>query len=64
MWFNADHRPSKALPTREEVREALETRLKDMQVNGPFPDVLTFAGNGGAAHLHHFPEIIEDIGTS
>ena len=28
--FNADHRPSKPLPTREEIREALETRLKDM----------------------------------
>ncbi|KAB5348898.1 radical SAM protein [Bacteroides salyersiae] len=58
--FNADHRPSKALPTREEVREALETRLKDMQVNGPFPDVLTFAGNGEPTAHPHFPEIIED----
>ena len=58
--FNADHRPSKALPTREEVREALETRLKDMQVNGPFPDVLTFVGNGEPTAHPHFPEIIED----
>ena len=39
--FNADHRPSKPLPTREEIREALEIRLKDMLVNGPFPDVLS-----------------------
>ena len=30
--FNADHRPSKPLPTREEIREALEIRLKDMLV--------------------------------
>ena len=44
--FNADHRPKKALPTREEVRNALEARLQDMQRNGPQPDVLTFAGNG------------------
>lgn len=58
--FNADHRPSKALPTREEVREALRTRLQDMQQNGPSPDVLTFAGNGEPTAHPHFPEIIED----
>lgn len=44
--FNADHRAKSPLPTREEVREALEARLKDMQQNGLKPDVLTFAGNG------------------
>ena len=44
--FNADHRPKKHLPAREEVRTALEEKLKDMQQNGPAPDVLTFAGNG------------------
>ena len=59
--FNADHRPSKPLPTREEIREALETRLKDMLVNGPFPDVLTFAGNGEPTAHPHFPEIIEAV---
>lgn len=58
--FNADHRPSKPLPTRKEVREALETLLKDMLVNGPFPDVLTFAGNGEPTAHPYFPEIIED----
>lgn len=58
--FNKDHRPSKALPTCEEVREALETRLLDMRQNGPTPDVLTFAGNGEPTAHPHFPEIIED----
>ncbi|WP_270612070.1 radical SAM protein [Bacteroides intestinalis] len=58
--FNADHRPKKALPTREEVRNALEARLQDMQRNGPQPDVLTFAGNGEPTAHPHFPEIIED----
>ena len=58
--FNKDHRPSKAFPTREEVREALETRLLDMRQNGPIPDVLTFAGNGEPTAHPHFPEIIED----
>lgn len=58
--FNKDHRPKQALPTREEVRTALETRLQDMQQNGPTPDVLTFAGNGEPTAHPYFPEIIED----
>ena len=58
--FNADHRAKKPLPTREEVRAALEEKLKDMQANGPAPDVLTFAGNGEPTAHPHFPEIIED----
>lgn len=58
--FNKDHRPSSSLPTREEVRTALEARLLDMQQNGPTPDVLTFAGNGEPTAHPHFPEIIED----
>ena len=58
--FNSDHRPKKPLPTREEVRAALEARLQDMQKNGPVPDVLTFAGNGEPTAHPHFPEIIED----
>ena len=58
--FNADHRARKPLPTREEVRTALEAKLLDMQRNGPNPDVLTFAGNGEPTSHPHFPEIIED----
>ena len=51
--FNSDHRPKKPLPTREEVRAALEARLQDMQKNGPVPDVLTFAGNGERIVISH-----------
>ena len=58
--FNADHRPHQKLPTREEVREALEARLQDMKENGPKPDVLTFAGNGEPAAHPHFAGIISD----
>ena len=58
--FNAEHRTKKRLPTREEVRTALEEKLKDMQANGPAPDVLTFAGNGEPTAHPRFPEIIED----
>ena len=56
--LNAEHRPSQSLPTREEVRIALEDRLKDMQQNGSVPDVLTFAGNGEPTAHPHFPEIM------
>lgn len=58
--FNADHRPKQPLPTREEVRSALEARLQDMRQNGPSPDVLTFAGNGEPTAHPHFAEIIAD----
>lgn len=58
--FNSDHRPTKKLPTREEVAEALEAKLKDMKANGPTPDVLTFAGNGEPTSHPHFPEIMDD----
>lgn len=58
--FNDEHRAKSKLPTREEVRTALEEKLRDMQANGPAPDVLTFAGNGEPTAHPHFPEIIED----
>ena len=58
--FNAQRRPTKSMPTREEVRTALEARLQDMQLNGPTPDVLTFAGNGEPTAHPHFSEIIDD----
>ena len=58
--FNADHRPQQKLPTREQVAAALESKLLDMQHNGPTPDVLTFAGNGEPTCHPHFSEIISD----
>lgn len=58
--FNADHRAKKPMPTREEVKDALEAKLQNMQANGPAPDVLTFAGNGEPTMHPHFPEIIAD----
>lgn len=58
--FNADHRPSQKMPTRELVVAALEERLKDMASNGPSPDVLTFAGNGEPTCHPQFAEIIDD----
>lgn len=58
--FNDDHRPHQHVPSRETVKEELEKRLKEMKVNGPAPDVLTFAGNGEPTGHPHFPEIIDD----
>lgn len=58
--FNKEHVPHAKMPSREAVRDALESRLSDMKRNGPTPDVLTFAGNGEPTMHPHFPEIIED----
>jgi len=58
--FNVDHRPHQKLPSREEVRRALEERLCDMKQNGPCPDVLTFAGNGEPTAHPQFAGIIDD----
>ena len=58
--YNKDNRPKMKLPTREEVKTALEAKLIDMKANGPFPDVLTFAGNGEPTAHPHFAGIIDD----
>ena len=58
--LNEQFRPSSPRPTQQEVAEALEARLLDMQQNGPFPDVLTFAGNGEPTAHPHFAQIMED----
>ena len=44
--LNATRRARQAMPTREEVATALESKLVEMAKNGTMPDVLTFAGNG------------------
>lgn len=58
--LNADNRPKKKMPTRNEVAEALERKLQDMAANGPEPDVLTFAGNGEPTCHPDFAAIIDD----
>ena len=58
--YNKDHRPHTKLPSREEVREALEKKLKEMKENGPEPNVLTFAGNGEPTSHPEFAGIIDD----
>jgi len=48
------------IPSREQVYEALETKLKEMKSVGQIPDVITFAGNGEPTLHVEFEKIIED----
>ena len=57
--FNHDFIPHQKMPTREEVRTALETQLQQMQKEGTAPDVFTFAGNGEPTLHPDFPAIID-----
>lgn len=59
--YNGERRPHQPLPTVEEVAQALEEKLQDMQANGPKPDVLTFAGNGEPTVHPKFAEIVSEV---
>jgi len=58
--FNGQPVPKLPRPTREEVRTALEAKLREMAADGQRPDVLTFAGNGEPTLHPDFPAIIAD----
>ena len=48
------------LPTREEIKVALQTKLQDLQKDGTVPDVITFSGNGEPTIHPDFIGIIQD----
>lgn len=48
------------IPNREQVREALEAKLKEMLIEHQTPDVITFAGNGEPTLHAEFEGIIDD----
>ena len=48
------------LPTRDEIKTALESKLSAMAVKGDALDVITFSGNGEPTLHPHFLGIIED----
>ena len=48
------------LPTRGEVRQALETKLQTLKAEGTTPDVITFSGNGEPTLHPDFLPIIQD----
>lgn len=58
--YNKDFRTNTALPTRDDVRNALEHRLIQLQQERTYPDVITFSGNGEPTMHPQFSEIIDD----
>ncbi len=58
--FNGDNRPKSGRPSRKEVADGLEAKLREMGAEGIVPDVLTFAGNGEPTAHPQFAEIIND----
>ena len=58
--FNADRRPTLPRPSREEVREALRSKLEEMLGKEALPDVITFAGNGEPTLHPDFAAIIDE----
>ncbi len=56
--FNDDKKGH--IPTREEVKQALEMRLSELSANDEVPDVITFSGNGEPTLHKEFKGVIED----
>ena len=59
-WTNVSDASGEKMPTRREVYEALDQKLRTMKENGQAPDVLTYAGNGEPTLHPEFPGIIDD----
>ena len=58
--YNAQGPGTTGLPSREQVREQLEHRLKEMHANGDRLDVITFSGNGEPTAHPQFAGVIDD----
>ena len=54
-----DHVSIDSLPSADEVRDALEAKLKHMEADGELPDVITFSGNGEPTMHPQFDLIID-----
>lgn len=52
--------PGQRFNRREDVRNILETKLREMVAEGAPPDVITFAGNGEPTMHPDFADIIDD----
>ena len=57
-WNEPVHHPK--LPTREEVKAALEEKLSTLNTQHSTLDVITFSGNGEPTLHPQFPDIIRD----
>lgn len=58
--YNQDRRTKSPLPSRENVKSALEYKLQQLKKDNITPDVITFAGNGEPTLHPQFAEIIND----
>ncbi len=58
--FNKDFRTRTKLPTRQNVKEALEDKLIALKEEGTELDVITFAGNGEPTLHPDFSGVIDD----
>ena len=58
--FNAQGRGKAGLPSRDEVRELLEAKLRQMHEAGEPLDVITFSGNGEPTLHPDFEGVVDD----
>lgn len=58
--YNKDRRTKTPLPSRENVKAALQYKLQELEKENVKPDVITFAGNGEPTLHPQFAEIIDD----
>lgn len=59
-WSSRQSNNRYLLPKRSAVQRKLEKRLKALQVTGPRPEAITFAGNGEPTLHPLFHEIMDD----
>lgn len=58
--YNKDFKTKTKLPSRDNVKAALDDKLSKMKANNDLLDVITFAGNGEPTLHPQFAEIIDD----
>jgi wyosine [tRNA(Phe)-imidazoG37] synthetase (radical SAM superfamily) len=59
-WTPGDDIAAMKMPTRNDVAEALETKLIQLKAKNNVPDSITFAGNGEPTIHPDFAQIIDD----
>ena len=59
-WTSPERQLIENMPSRLDVKEKLEAKLQQMQLEKLLPDVITFAGNGEPTLHREFEAIIDD----